>query len=116
MQLDDAKKIILITNMGDGEQSLDIKSSIPHDNNWINLGDDYFRSINNGVAGPSIGDPTRTFVSRENYPFCPVCGIMVYPGDLSFGCKCSLADIEEHYGWGEHGDPEFSFAYSEADE
>lgn len=99
----DAEKIIIITNMGKGSE--DIKSDVPHDEDWEPLGDDYYLSPDGGVCGPSIGDPYRTYVTKENFPCCPICNDWVSPDDL-YGCQCQIEEIKEYYGLCQFGEDE----------
>jgi len=65
MTKEQAKKIILISENDIDSGAIEIDSSIVYDEGWEHLGDDFY--INkDGVAGPSIGDPTRTYQSFEN--------------------------------------------------
>lgn len=56
---EEARRILDAEELGEYEE---IDSSIPHDNDWEHLGDDYYLSPDGRIAAPSGGDPWRTVV------------------------------------------------------
>jgi hypothetical protein len=91
------KMILFAENCEKARETREIPSDSVYGDHWESLGEDYWlfsppATENSGVAGPSQGDPERTFVKFWDQNACPICN------GWADECYCDIDEIKEELG------------------
>ena len=100
ISLENAEKAIWLADYQAGCGEFLIDSQAVYGSDFVPLGNDFFQS-EKGIAGPSGGNPERTFLPFGNpafdrWPYCPVCHGDFYTSDSP--CLCEMQGIKDFYG------------------